>query len=101
MKYNKLVRNRIPHLIASKGDKPITRILSFEEYIGELKRKLNEEVTEYEKSGGVEELADILEVVYSLATCEGYSSAKLEEIRQQKRNRIGGFEEKIFLIETI
>ena len=44
--YNKLVRDNIPNIIKEKGEEPITRILSDEEYKKELEKKLNEEYQE-------------------------------------------------------
>ena len=64
--YNKLVRDNIPNIIKEKGEEPITRILSDEEYKKELEKKLNEEYQEVLEASGserVEELADMLEVI--------------------------------------
>ena len=38
--YNKLVRNKIPSIIAADGEEPITRVLSDAEYRLELNKKL-------------------------------------------------------------
>ncbi|HET7087318.1 MAG TPA: nucleoside triphosphate pyrophosphohydrolase [Anaerolineae bacterium] len=70
-----------------------------ESYGQELKRKLQEEVAEFNKSDKVEELVDILEVVYALASDKGVSQYQLEERRQQKREDRGGFDKRIFLEE--
>jgi predicted house-cleaning noncanonical NTP pyrophosphatase (MazG superfamily) len=64
-----------------------------------LRSKLQEEVAEFCESGKVEELADILEVVYALAAAEQVSQFQLEEIRKRKRKERGGFEQRIFLTE--
>ena len=40
MSYGKLVRDKIPEIIRQNGEEPITRILSNDEYIKELERKL-------------------------------------------------------------
>ena len=42
--YNKLVRDNIPNIISENGEKPITRVLTDEEYIRELNIKIEEEV---------------------------------------------------------
>ena len=95
--YNKLVRDRIPEIIEASGHKCETRVLSDDEYLVELKNKLQEEVNEFLESGSVEELADIIEVVHSLSAQSGSSIESVEEIRSNKANERGGFEKKIFL----
>ena len=100
MKHNKLVRDRIPEIITEHGEKPVTRTLDTEAYRRELRSKLHEEVAEFDASGKVEELADVLEVVYALAAVEGFSPSQLEEMRERKRRARGGFEQRIFLVET-
>ena len=101
MEYNKLVRDKIPDIITRSGDKPVTRILGAGAYRRALWRKLREEVAEFGESGEVEELADILEVVYALAEDEGVSQFQLEEMRKLKRRERGGFDRRVLLIETI
>ena len=48
----------------------------------------------------IEELADLLEVVYAVAKARGCSVAKLEQIRSEKKGMRGGFDKKIFLIKV-
>ena len=102
--YNKLVRDLIPEVIESTGKQFSTRILENEEYIKELKNKSFEELEEFVNAendhDAIEELADLLEIIHALAKCQGSSIEKVEEVRQKKAEKRGGFKEKIFLIEV-
>lgn len=96
--YNKLVRDRIPEMIRSQGEIPNIRILEDVEYIRYLEAKLDEEVGEYHRDKNVEELADILEVVFALAEATDCSREELMTIYQKKHDARGGFDKRIFLI---
>lgn len=102
--YNKLVRDRIPEVISGTGKTFSTRILDNKEYIKELKNKSFEELEEYvnaeNNDDAIEELADLLEIIHALAECHGASFERVEEERQKKAEKRGGFKEKIFLIEV-
>ena len=100
MKYNKLVRDRIPEIIEKDGKKAITRILDDEEYKIYLEKKLDEEVAELHASKSIEEIADVLEVVWSLARAYGYSIESVSTHRVIKNIERGGFAEKILLVEV-
>ena len=66
-----------------------------------LDRKLDEELAEYHKDKNLEELADLLEVLYAAASARGYSIEELEQSRIKKRETRGGFEKKILLTKVI
>ncbi len=100
MKYNKLVRDKIPEIIKNKGAVPITHIADDEEYWQKLKEKLQEEVDEFLKDGNEEELADILEVIYAICDFKNFDKEKLELFRKKKAEERGGFKNKIILDET-
>lgn len=98
--YNKLVRDRIPEIIEATGQSCMTRVLSDPDYIRMLDEKLNEELAEYQESKSTEELADLLEVIEATALARGCSWEELLSIKAQKRQKRGGFEEKILLLEV-
>lgn len=102
--FNKLVRDNIPNIIESNGEKAITRILSDEEYRVELYKKLLEESQEVINSQDTEdtlgELADVLEVLKSIAELENRNLDDIIGIASQKRLKRGGFSKKIFLEKT-
>ncbi len=100
MSYKKLVRDKIPEIISRRGDKPIIQFLDADSYVVELRKKLQEEVSEYAQSGQAEELVDILEIIYSLASVEGISRSRLEGMRKEKWQERGGFSQKIYLVKV-
>lgn len=96
--FQKLVRDKIPEIIASQGEKPIIRTLDQEEYTRCLQDKLNEEVNEFHRDRNLEELADILEVTCALAEDLGCNREELFSCCEEKRRKRGGFQDRIFLI---
>ena len=98
--YNKLVRDKIPEIIEADGKSCNARRLSDDEYSSALEAKLDEELVEYHSDKNVEELADILEVVYALAQLHGVDPAGLEKIRNDKSAKRGGFSDRIFLVSV-
>ncbi|MBQ8522558.1 MAG: nucleoside triphosphate pyrophosphohydrolase [Clostridia bacterium] len=100
MSYGKLVRNRIIDIIKSNGEDPIYHTLSDEEYLAELHKKLFEEANEFVENDDPEELADLLEVIYAIAKHKNINMQEVEKERVKKREKRGGFEDKIYL-ETV
>lgn len=97
MKNNKLVRDKIPEIIRSKGIEPKIHTATEEEYKEKLREKLLEEVNEYLEDSNIEELADILEIVYTLSSLHDISIEELEEVRKRKVESNGGFKDRIIL----
>ena len=97
MSYGKLVRDEIIALIRANGENPIYHILSDEEYLKELHKKLFEEANEFVEEDSPEELADLLEVVYAIANHKNINMEEVEKIRLKKREERGGFDKKIYL----
>lgn len=92
----KLVRDKILQIIIADGRTPIVRTLSDEEYLSELDRKLNEEVAEYQADKSLEEMADVLEVLFAICEARGHSVDELMEVRDKKREKRGGFRDKVY-----
>ena len=101
MKYNKLVRDRIPEIIGASGKSCVTEILSDEAYLRLVDAKLDEELAEYHSDQNIEELADLLEVIYAAAMARGYTLEQLESVRAAKAEKRGAFANKILLKEVI
>ena len=102
--FNKLVRDKIPEIIQKNGEESIVRVLSDNEFKDELYKKLLEESNEVLASNNVdstlEELADVLEIIKSIAELNNKELDDVIEIANQKRLKRGGFERRIFLEKT-
>ncbi len=92
----KLIRDKIPQIIRSKGLEPVIYTAGAEEYSARLRDKLREEVEEFLASDDdPEELADILEVLYALADQAGTGRQQVEKLRAAKAEERGGFADRV------
>lgn len=99
--YNKLVRDRIPENINSmKGKKCNFKILNNNEYLKELDKKLFEEAHEFIEKHSIEELADLMEVIFAIMKNRNISIEDIESARKIKNNKKGLFNDKIYLIDV-
>jgi predicted house-cleaning noncanonical NTP pyrophosphatase (MazG superfamily) len=81
MGYKKLVRDKIPQIIEKNDGRSCKfRIMDDNEYLNELNKKIQEELTEYLESGDIEELADLEEVLRAILDCKGVSYEEFEKI---------------------
>ncbi|OGZ70267.1 MAG: phosphoribosyl-ATP pyrophosphohydrolase [Candidatus Staskawiczbacteria bacterium RIFCSPLOWO2_01_FULL_33_9] len=100
MKYNKLVRDKIPEYIKSKGGSAIFHVANEKEYWIKLKEKLLEEVNEFLNSESEEEMADILEVIDAIINYKKFNKEELEKVKNKKSEEKGKFQDKIILDES-
>lgn len=100
MKYNKLVRDKIPDIVKQKGGVPIVHIADDEEYWNKLKEKLLEEIKEFSENEIIEEMADIQEVINAMCDYKGFDKESVEAARKEKAEDRGMFGKKIILEES-
>ena len=101
--HNKLVRDRIPEIIAATGRRPVVRELDAAAVRDALRAKLAEEAEELRLAPDDDvpgELADLLEVVRALATEYGVSWDQVCAAADEKRVERGGFDQRLFLVEV-
>lgn len=96
--YNKLVRDNIVSIIEKDHKACEYRILGQEEYLPCLYAKLDEEYKEFLENMEIEELADMEEVIRAIVLARGYSYSEFDKIREEKSQRNGAFQKKIFLM---
>jgi predicted house-cleaning noncanonical NTP pyrophosphatase (MazG superfamily) len=103
VKYNKLIRDRIPEIIKEAGWKPTVRKLKKAEFLKVLKKKVLEEARELirakDKKGIINEVVDIQELLDALTLEIGLSKPKVKKLQTAKRKKRGGFKKRLFLIK--
>jgi predicted house-cleaning noncanonical NTP pyrophosphatase (MazG superfamily) len=101
--YNKLVRDRIPEIIAADGRQCSTEIMSDDEYRQALLAKLVEEAQEVaaaDRDEMVKEIADLYEVIDALLIAFGLDREAVLAIQRKRHDGRGGFEKRIKLLWT-
>lgn len=100
MRYDKLVRDKIPEIIGSRGGNPLTHTADETEYWDKLKAKLSEEVAEFHADENEEEMADILEVIDAIYAYKNFDTQAILAIKRKKLEERGGFSKRIILEES-
>ena len=105
MRYDKLVRDRVPSIILEEDKIVVIHYASDEEYWAALKAKLLEEVGEVIKSKDDEELkkelADVLEVFQAILMFKNFDSEEIVMLLINKGIEKGCFEKRIILEEVL
>jgi len=103
VKYNKLIRDRIPEIIKKAGWKPTVRKLKKAEFLKALKKKVLEEARELirakDKKGVINEIVDIQELIDTLTSEIGLSKPQIKKFQAVKRKKRVGFKKRLFLIK--
>lgn len=95
--YDKLVRDGVPAIIHENGEVPVVHTAAADEYAERLAEKLVEETPEFDESGELEELADVLEVIRAICAYRDVGVDELDAIGAEKADDRGGFRERVVL----
>ncbi|MGL6105801.1 phosphoribosyl-ATP pyrophosphohydrolase [Romboutsia sp.] len=98
--YDKLVRDRIPEIIEASGKKCEIEVVNDEVALEYLYKKLGEEVAELLEDKNLDEVADVMEVLFAIAGKYGYSEEEVLDKRNLKKDSRGGFEKNLILKKT-
>jgi predicted house-cleaning noncanonical NTP pyrophosphatase (MazG superfamily) len=102
--FTKLVRDRIPEFIECSGYIPEIEVLDDLTYSKMLDAKLIEECNELlatkDINEKIEEIADVVEVLYAMADVLGVTMSEVENVRLNKREKRVAFTKKLFLISA-
>jgi len=95
----KLIRDRVPALLAAAGQPCAYHLAGPAEYELRLRAKLLEEAHEAAEAAGpaalLDELGDVLQVCYALAALAGFGPAEVEHARARKAAVRGGFARRV------
>lgn len=101
--YNKLVRDHLPEMLKEKGVNIEFEVLNNKEFSEKLVEKFREEVDEFSNTKTdrlLDQIVDLLEVIYAIAEHRGITESEVEFMRQLKKKRSGGFRKRI-MVKTI
>lgn len=99
--YTKLVRDRIPEIIAEAGKECEVRVMEEGEFRAALMEKLVEEAQEAAQAVEekiIIELADLLEVIDAVCKVAGLDIRDVQKIQENRRIERGGFEKRYQLV---
>ena len=96
IRYDKLVRDRIPEIIRASGKSCTTEVLSDEAYLRMIDAKLDEELAEYHQEQNLEELADLLEVCAQPSSPEGIPWMNLSPCAHRRQRSAAALRRKFF-----
>ena len=101
--YNKLIRDKIPEVIADDNFIGRYKKLNKKEFKKALFEKIIEETAELSKTSNkadlIEELADLQEILLVLYENEKISVKEIEAVRKAKLKKRGGFTKRIMLLD--
>ncbi|MDP3964501.1 MAG: hypothetical protein Q8Q20_02455 [bacterium] len=101
IQYNKLIRDKVPDNIKTKGFDAKTRRLTLKEFKKELLKKVGEEASALpgltRKSEIIDELADTIDVIEEILRTFKISKREIAVAQKKAMKKKGGFKKRIYL----
>ena len=103
--YPKLVRDRIPEIIRDEdGREVLVEVLDDAGFEVRLKQKAVEEAVELSEAESdahlLEEIADVLEILDELMALKGFTTERVKQVQDEKRNKRGGFGKRLLMLNN-
>ena len=102
--YNKLIRDKIPEVIAKDGGTFKVEKLTNKKFEKELIKKVEEEASALPKCKTrkelIEELGDVLDVIDEIKKLKKIKQTELRQAREKAFVKKGGFKKRLFLFWT-
>jgi predicted house-cleaning noncanonical NTP pyrophosphatase (MazG superfamily) len=103
VKYNKLIRDKIPEIIEKAGWNPVIKTLDKKQFKQEIKKKVLEEGEELIKAKNkkdvINEIVDIQELLDVLVSEIKITKTEIKKQQKIKNKKRGGFKKRLFLIK--
>ncbi len=101
IEYNKLIRDRIPEIIANEGKTYLTEVMEVQDYQQALLIKLVEEAQEAAAAKPDKlmiELADLMEVIQATMQAFEILPEEVRRVQQERQSNRGGFDKRLKLL---
>jgi len=99
--FKKLIRDKIPEIMAKEGKNLAVRILGGDEFKEALRRKIIEEVSELKDAKNADDAKDKIaylhEIADALGDAYGFPRKEILALKDKTRLERGGFEKRLFL----
>ncbi len=92
VKYNKLVRDKIPEMIAVLGASSDIELVSGEKLLKTVDETIDMTLAGYHEKQSVQELIDLVELIYVAAEARGYTADQFDSWRLNARKDYGGYD---------
>lgn len=92
VEYNKLVRDNFPDMIRALGVSSDIELVRGDNFLKNIYETMDITLADYHKKLSINELVDLIELVYTAAKARGYSEEQFDTLRQSTRKEYGSYD---------